>query len=132
MNGAASTNKRVPNARLYQLLRMGACLSNEAVDDMRLAISELLERRSRPMVDAGKAEQVTTKELSLQQYTPDWADGSFDAEGGGGWVKHGDVMGIIAYVGGYLDAHAVMLEAQGVHTAIIEAVDQLRKDLSAL
>lgn len=125
------SKERVSNARLYRLLRMGACLSNEAVDDTRLAISELLERRSRP-VDAGKVEQVTTKELLLQQYAPDWVDGSFDAKDGGGWVKHEDVMGVIMYIDGYLDAHAAMLEAQGVHTAIIEAVHQLRKDLSVL
>lgn len=70
--------------------------------------------------------------LDIPTYTPDWLDGSFDAKPGGEWMKTEDVRGVLAFIGGYLDAHAVMLTAQGVDRTIVAAVNLLQKKVESL
>lgn len=74
----------------------------------------------------------TADEINLETYAPDWMDGSFDAKPGGEWMKAEDVRGVFSYIGGYLDAHAIMLEHQGVHAKIVDAVKHLKKKVEAL
>lgn len=74
----------------------------------------------------------TADEIKLQTYTPDWMDGSFDAKPGADWMKSEDVLGVVAFIDGFLHAHAAMLVSQGVHPKIVDAVNQFRKKLDAL
>lgn len=74
----------------------------------------------------------TEEKMSLQQYTPDWYDGSFDAKAGGEWVKYADVQGVLAFIGGYLLEHRKMLQAQGVHPKILAAVLHLETEIAKL
>lgn len=74
----------------------------------------------------------SSETLDIPTYTPDWMDGSFDAKPGGEWMKTEDVRGVLAFVGGYLDAHAVMLTSQGVDRQIVDAVRHLQKKVESL
>lgn len=78
------------------------------------------------------SELPTEETMSLQQYTPDWYDGSFDAKAGGEWVKYADVQGVLAFIGGYLLEHRQMLKDQGVHPKIVEAVLHLETEIAKL
>lgn len=70
--------------------------------------------------------------LDIPTHAPDWMDGSFDVKPGGEWMKSEDVRGVLAFIGGYLDAHAVTLRSQGVHTSIVDAVKRLQKQVEAI
>lgn len=77
-------------------------------------------------------EALSEEKMSLQQYTPDWYDGSFDAKDGGEWVKYADVQGVLAFIGGYLLEHRHLLQAQGVHPKILAAVLHLETEIAKL
>jgi hypothetical protein len=75
---------------------------------------------------------LSSDELDIPTYAPNWLDGSFDADPSGEWMKAEDVRGVLAFIGGYLAAHAAMLEDNRVHPKIIDAVKHLKKTVEAL
>lgn len=50
----------------------------------------------------------------------------------GEWVKHEDVVGAYAFIEGYLLEHQNMLSHLGAHTAIVKAVEWIRRELKSV
>jgi hypothetical protein len=50
----------------------------------------------------------------------------------GDWVKYEDAVGVLCFIAGYLQSHCAMLEGQGVHPKVIEAVEALRLEVVKL